>query len=306
VTPSDEVEELRRKIQEQRRECEQVVSQIQNESIEFWRQQVGPAADVMLEDRKEAMRCLQHPSSSVRCAALSALGRKWKAQSDPKFVNSCERLALLDPDDEVRAYALTLLGSCYANTSDSRVGNLLAKQITNMAVPTSVKIAAYMGLLVLCGQFNNQYNKFLKFQFPDQIDWTLVKQFIQHNPPPKPALQEEIFPPTLSENERLGFVAFQQGCRAFEAGEYNQAISLLTEAIERLPGGVGAYRTRGRAYVMTGQLAESIADFTRAIELNPKDAQLFRERAVAYMKSGLVDEATLDERTANRLDGKAD
>ena len=94
--------------------------------------------------------------------------------------------------------------------------------------------------------------------------------------------------------------------RAFEAGEYNQAISLLTEAIERLPGGVGAYRTRGRAYVMTGQLAESIADFTRAIELNPKDAQLFRERAVAYMKSGLVDEATLDERTANRLDGKAD
>ncbi|GAF91447.1 unnamed protein product, partial [marine sediment metagenome] len=77
-------------------------------------------------------------------------------------------------------------------------------------------------------------------------------------------------------------------------GQYTQAISDYTRAIELNPKYALAYNNRGLAYGNLGQYSKAISDFTRAIELNPKYAKAYNSRGIAYASLGKFEEAKKD------------
>ena len=87
--------------------------------------------------------------------------------------------------------------------------------------------------------------------------------------------------------------AFNKGDEYLKQGNYDQAISDYTKAIEINPTD-GAYNNRGNAYLNKGNLAQAISDYTQAIGINPNYADAYKERGVAYFSKTEYDKTILD------------
>lgn len=85
-------------------------------------------------------------------------------------------------------------------------------------------------------------------------------------------------------------------------GEYDQAFSELTKAIEIDPALARAYVTRGQAYNDKGEHDLAIADFTKIIELKPADPHAYCYRGMAYGNKGQYDLAIADYSKAIEID----
>jgi len=77
-------------------------------------------------------------------------------------------------------------------------------------------------------------------------------------------------------------------------GQYNEAISEYTKAIELNPKFAMAYVKRAAAYHRKGQYDQAIYDFNKAIELNPEYAKAYSNRGSAYARKGQYDQAISD------------
>ena len=74
------------------------------------------------------------------------------------------------------------------------------------------------------------------------------------------------------------------------------------ELIEKLnPTFDDAYSIRGSAYQRNGQFDQAISDFSQAIEINPNDAMLYYNRGNAYSEKGLHNQAISDYEKAIEL-----
>lgn len=58
-----------------------------------------------------------------------------------------------------------------------------------------------------------------------------------------------------------------------DKGQYDQAISYYTEAIEINPSFAEAYVNRGNVYHAKGQYDQAISDYNKAIEINPNSCE---------------------------------
>jgi tetratricopeptide (TPR) repeat protein len=85
-----------------------------------------------------------------------------------------------------------------------------------------------------------------------------------------------------------------QGRSLFEARQYDQALSLFDEAIERYPNEYAPYHGRAWVYLDVGQYEQAMRDFNRAIELNPDFALAWRGRSYVWEEMGRLDEAIKD------------
>ena len=95
---------------------------------------------------------------------------------------------------------------------------------------------------------------------------------------------------------------FERGVAHYLDGEYDQAFSELTKAIEIAPGDARAYVIRGMAYNDKGEHDLAIADFTRVIEIKPTDAHAYVNRGMAYGNKGEYDLAVADHSKAIEID----
>ncbi|MBN1804945.1 MAG: tetratricopeptide repeat protein [Sedimentisphaerales bacterium] len=95
---------------------------------------------------------------------------------------------------------------------------------------------------------------------------------------------------------------YERGEKHYLDGEYEQAFSELTEAIEIDPGLARAYVTRGMAYNDKGKHDLAIADFTRLIEIKQTDARAYNYRGMAYGNKGEYDLAVADYSKAVEID----
>ena len=80
--------------------------------------------------------------------------------------------------------------------------------------------------------------------------------------------------------DALGYTG--RGIAYVKKGEYDQAISDLTKALEIYPRYAEAYINRGVIYERKSQYDQAISDFTKALEINPRDALAYSNRAIAY------------------------
>jgi hypothetical protein len=150
--------------------------------IRLLRKDVGPRVDKMVQDRRDAERQLADPDWKVRCAALSILELHWDAAKDPDFAQKCEDIAFGDAEPEVRACALRVLGVCYENTNNLRVGKLLAQAVLDARQPSASRGGAYLGLFHLRGLRlewpGNLTVPPTPHRIPDDVDWQFVRSFL--------------------------------------------------------------------------------------------------------------------------------
>lgn len=95
---------------------------------------------------------------------------------------------------------------------------------------------------------------------------------------------------------------YERGEAHYFDGEYDQAFSELTKAIEIDPELARAYVTRGQAYNDKNKFDLAIADFTKVIEIEPTNASAYNDRGMAYGNNGEYDLAVADYSKAIEID----
>jgi len=94
---------------------------------------------------------------------------------------------------------------------------------------------------------------------------------------------------------------FNRGLAYDDKGQYDQAISDYSKAIEINPGLAEAYINRGNAYSKKGQYDKAISDYSKAIEINPKYADAYINRGLAHNSLGNYNSACDDWLKACKL-----
>ena len=95
---------------------------------------------------------------------------------------------------------------------------------------------------------------------------------------------------------------YDRGEAHYLDGEYDQAFSELTKAIDIDPRLARAYVIRGMAYNDKDEHDLAIVDFTKLIEIKPMDARAYGSRGMAYGNKGEYDLAIADYSKAIEID----
>jgi lipoprotein NlpI len=88
------------------------------------------------------------------------------------------------------------------------------------------------------------------------------------------------------QNDETAQALLQQATRSAQRREFDQAVKLLTQLIEKQPKLADAYYLRGRANFCAGKIAESLADFDKHVELAPNAESRQWERGISYYYAG--------------------
>ena len=102
-------------------------------------------------------------------------------------------------------------------------------------------------------------------------------------------------PPVREELEINGLFAVQlkvEDERFLLAGPDGASLKKVDDGFILLDG--EAYISRGAAYYESGQYMQAISDLTQAIELNPQYAKAYAYRGIAYAYRGNTEEAKND------------
>ena len=99
---------------------------------------------------------------------------------------------------------------------------------------------------------------------------------------------------------------YNRGEAHYFDGEYDQAFSELTRAIEIKPTDAHAYVSRGVAYGNKGEYDLAVADYSKAVEIDPMITDAYRGRAGAYYYKGEYDKAWKDVYKAQALGHEVD
>ncbi len=157
-------------------ECKESSGEIERMHREYLRHRAGPFLDEMMRSRIAAEACLTNDSSLVRGVAIEILFDVWDAR-DKVFTEQCRDMVQNDTDTEVRGLAALQLGKLYEGTNDSEAGHLLAAMVADASLQADLRQSAYFALLNVCGLFSLRPEILLRFQFPDNVDWSVVSQF---------------------------------------------------------------------------------------------------------------------------------
>ena len=85
-------------------------------------------------------------------------------------------------------------------------------------------------------------------------------------------------------------------------GNFAEAVTNYTKAIELDPSDRAAYNNRGRALEQLNRLDEAYADFTKVIEIDPSDRNGYHNRGVIYYKRSEYQKAIEDYTKAIEID----
>lgn len=90
--------------------------------------------------------------------------------------------------------------------------------------------------------------------------------------------------------------------RAFEDGNYREALNFYEETLREIPGSIEALRGKARSLMQLGQLEESLAIFNKAIAQEPDFAATYANRGILYDRLGRHHQALADYEKALSLD----
>lgn len=87
---------------------------------------------------------------------------------------------------------------------------------------------------------------------------------------------------------------FQCGVKAYNAGQYTEAIGLFTQVLHNEPDHLNAYLQRGFCHSLQREYPEAVADFTAVVERKPDHLWAYTSRGSAYAKWGKPELAVQD------------
>ena len=99
------------------------------------------------------------------------------------------------------------------------------------------------------------------------------------------------YPPVYAETDRE---YFNHGFAYAKQGNFTEAISAYTKAIEINSSFAEAYNNRGLNYVEQGNLPQAISDYNKAIEINSNLPDAYANRGLAYARQRNFDQAVSD------------
>jgi tetratricopeptide (TPR) repeat protein len=102
-------------------------------------------------------------------------------------------------------------------------------------------------------------------------------------------------------NSRDADVYINRGLAYCQKGQYDQAISDLSKAIEINPRLPHAYNNRGWAYIKKLQYDQALSDFNKTIKIDPRFAEAYFNRAVVYFLKKKYDKSLVDVMMAQQL-----
>ncbi len=85
-----------------------------------------------------------------------------------------------------------------------------------------------------------------------------------------------------------------EGIKHAKTGDFEKALELFTQSIEKNPSYPIAYANRGNVYRKWKQYDEAISDYTKAIELKQDNLSVLYFRANTYMDMREFDKAIAD------------
>ena len=97
---------------------------------------------------------------------------------------------------------------------------------------------------------------------------------------------------------------FNSGTEHLQQGEYDQAISGYSKALELNPRYTEAYLNRGIAYRIKGQHDQAVSDYGMVLQIDPKDARAFCNRGNIFTEKGQYDKAISDYNKALEINSK--
>jgi len=104
------------------------------------------------------------------------------------------------------------------------------------------------------------------------------------------------------EEENEASDLYTQGRKALREKNYESALKLLTEAIQKNPRTAVNYATRGEVFVAMKKPTSAIKDAERCLQINPDSAKGYKIRGTARRHLGLYEEGIRDLYQGNKLD----
>ncbi len=141
------------------------------------------------------------------------------------------------------------------------------------------------------------------YQLAQQVDPGVNQFFIEQGELKTFALSMGGHPPKPPES-RAEALHKKQALALARKGQYDEAITEFTKALEANPRDSEAHNSRGSTYTLKGQYEQALDDFTKALELNPKYAKAYYNRALANYYKGQYDQAIADLSKAIELSPK--
>jgi tetratricopeptide (TPR) repeat protein len=86
----------------------------------------------------------------------------------------------------------------------------------------------------------------------------------------------------------------QQGVAFLKAQRFDEAVKVLSKAIQDNPDNAKAIHYRGMAFYYQGNIDQAITDYTRALEIQPDLTQVYTSRGVALFRRGDYQRAKQD------------
>ena len=141
------------------------------------RELAGPELDAMLLSEEATLNYLNHANPNLRQASLQLAYSHWYITK--KLAIEYERIAITDPDTDVRETAIRAIGTCHAGSSDRRIGQLLACVVRNDSLSEGMRLTAFCSLLRVIGIMDYRGNSPLVPRLLSEVDWDLVDEFQQ-------------------------------------------------------------------------------------------------------------------------------
>jgi len=150
-------------------------------------------------------------------------------------------------------------------------------------------------------EIRQAYARLAREQHPDRFTDPVAKQRAQSafqeittafntlmNPRSRAEYDEARHRPQPQTPEEIATDAFERAQPALEAGQLEEAITLLRTAVHHAPGKAAYHAALGRALGRVPTLArEAVQALERATQLEPRNAAAFADLAVVLARSGL-------------------
>ena len=110
----------------------------------------------------------------------------------------------------------------------------------------------------------------------------------------KPQVNQQSNPSDIKTTPNDSDTYYNRGVNDDKQGNFTQAISDYSKAVEINPKDSAAYYNRGVIYDKQGNFSQAISDYSKAIELSPNLAQAYNNRGILNEKQGNFAQAISD------------